>query len=195
MQSSEHPESSISSALAQHLQLFDRLRALSPQFEVLTRACIETLSAGQKLLLFGNGGSAADAQHLAAELVGRFVRQRSGLAALALSADSAILTAASNDFGFEQVFARQVEALARPGDLVLGLSTSGRSVNVLNGLAVAQTRGCAVWALLGQGPHPIGDLLGPHALCVPSTVTARIQEAHLFLGHVLCEQIDGWFSR
>ncbi len=185
---------SMTTALAQHMQLFDGLVGLEGQLDGLTRACIDTLARGAKILLFGNGGSASDAQHVAAELVGRFSRRRLGLAALALTADTAVLSALGNDFGFESIFARQLEALARPDDLVLGLSTSGRSPNVLAGLDLARERGWQTWALTGAAPNPIGERLGARALCVPSSLTPRIQEAHIFLAHVMCDGIDAHFA-
>ena len=148
------------------------------------------LDAGGKLLLIGNGGSAADAQHFAAELVGRFLRERRPLPAVALTTDSSILTAVGNDYGFEEVFARQVEALARPGDLVLGISTSGNSANVQRGLNAARDRGCQTIALLGRDGGRIAagvDL----ALTVAVAETPAIQEAHGTMIHILCDLIEG----
>jgi len=149
-----------------------------------------TLDAGGKLLLMGNGGSAADAQHFAAELVGRFLRERRALPAVALTTDSSILTAVGNDYGFEDIFSRQVEALAQPGDLVLGISTSGNSVNVQRGLAAARVQGCRTIALLGRDGGSIAagvDL----TLTVAVTETPAIQEAHVTMIHILCDLIEG----
>jgi phosphoheptose isomerase len=154
-----------------------------------------TLAGGHKLLLCGNGGSAADAQHIAAELVGRFVRERAPLPAVALTVDSSILTAVGNDYGFEQIFARQVRALGEPGDLLVAISTSGRSPNVLEAVKAARARGLAVVGLTGQGQGDgAGDnrLAGACDVCVrvPSRVTPRIQECHIAIGHILCETVD-----
>jgi len=162
---------------------------LQGPFADLVAAASDTLDRAGKLLLFGNGGSAADAQHLAAELVGRFRHERPALPALALTTDSSVLTALGNDLGFGQVFARQVQALGRPGDLALGLSTSGRSANVVAGLQVARDRGLRTAALTGADG---GDLAGlaDTLLCVPSSDTARIQEMHILLGHLLCEALE-----
>lgn len=149
----------------------------------------ETVQTGRTVFFCGNGGSAADAQHLAAEFVGRFVRERDGLPAVALTTDTSILTAVGNDYGFDTVFARQVKALARPGDLVVGLSTSGNSVNVLAAFAAAQAAGAKTIAFTGR----TGGKMKTAADCtvaVPADVTARIQEMHIMIGHILCEWID-----
>lgn len=153
--------------------------------EVIT-AC---LKSGGKLLFFGNGGSAADAQHLAAEFVGRFVIERKGLPAIALTTDSSILTAVGNDYGFDQVFSRQLEALGRPGDVAIGISTSGNSPNVIDALARARKIGLTGIGLAGKdgGKMPqTADI----SIIVPSAVTARIQECHIAIGHIWCELVD-----
>lgn len=149
----------------------------------------DALLAGGKALLFGNGGSAAEAQHIAAEFVGRFHRERRALPALALTSDTSALTALGNDYGFERVFARQIEALARPGDVVVALSTSGSSPNVLAGVMAARERGCTVLGITGAGGRRLAGLCDAPVL-VPSTVTARIQEASLTIGHLWCEIVD-----
>jgi len=149
----------------------------------------ECLRAGGKILACGNGGSAADAQHVVAELVGRFREERRALPAIALSADTAILTAVGNDYGFERVFARQVEALARAGDVLLAISTSGNSANVLHAAQTARALGCAVIAFTGAG----GGALAGHAdllIKAPSNVVARIQEMHTLCIHAICEALD-----
>lgn len=152
------------------------------------------LEEGGRLLTFGNGGSAADAQHLAAELVGRFRRERPGLSALALAADPSVVTALGNDLGFESVFRRQVEAHGRPGDVAMGFTTSGRSPNVVEGLRAARSRGLVTVGLTGEGG---GDLKGlvHHLIAVPHTDTARIQEVHIMVAHVLCQMVDEAASR
>ncbi|PYL44829.1 MAG: phosphoheptose isomerase [Verrucomicrobia bacterium] len=151
------------------------------------------LQGDGKLLFFGNGGSAADAQHLAAEFVGRFVRERAGLPAIALTTDSSILTAVGNDYGFDQIFARQIQALGRPGDVAIAISTTGNSLNVLEGVKEARKRKLKTIGLTGKD----GGLLAQQtdvAIMVPSTSTARIQECHIAIGHLFCELVDGDFS-
>lgn len=153
----------------------------------------DALENGRKVIFMGNGGSAADAQHLAAELVGRFTRERQGLAAIALTTDTSILTAIANDYGYDQVFSRQVEALAQKGDVVIGISTSGNSPNVLKAMEVAANKGCI---LIGFSGGKKGKLYKNTDLCitVPSLVTARIQEMHILIGHVLCDIIENHFA-
>ena len=155
---------------------------------------IMCLRAGGKVLFFGNGGSAADAQHLAAEFIGRFVRERAGLPAIALTTDSSILTAVGNDYGFDQVFARQVQALGRPGDVAIAISTSGNSPNIIEAVKAAR-KGCLkTIGLSGKD----GGLLAKEAdlvITVPSTTTARIQECHIAVGHLLCELTEETLAR
>jgi D-sedoheptulose 7-phosphate isomerase len=150
-----------------------------------------SLRRGGKVLLFGNGGSASDAQHVAAELVGRFARERAPLPAIALTTDTSALTAIANDYGFEEVFARQVRALGRPGDVAVAISTSGNSPNVLRGAEAAREMGMTVVALTGAGG---GALAAASDLCVnvPSDDTPRIQECHLTVEHVLCEAVENF---
>jgi D-sedoheptulose 7-phosphate isomerase len=144
---------------------------------------------GGQVLVFGNGGSAADAQHLAAEFVGRFARDRRALAAIALSADTSVLTSISNDYGYETVFARQIEALGRRGDIAVGISTSGKSLNVLAALQTAKSRGLTTVAFTGRDGGPIGTAADLH-VNVPHQVTARVQEVHRTLIHVVCELVE-----
>lgn len=150
------------------------------------------LAADHKVLVCGNGGSAADSQHFAAELIGRFERERPELAAIALTTDSSILTAVANDYAFEQVFARQVRGLGREGDVLVAISTSGNSPSVLAAAEAAHERGLAVVALTGRGGGRLGEILGDGDvhLCVPHERTARIQEVHLLIIHCLCDGID-----
>jgi D-sedoheptulose 7-phosphate isomerase len=153
----------------------------------------ETLRGGGKVLIFGNGGSAADAQHFAAELSGRFLRERVALPALALTTDTSALTAIANDYGYEQVFARQVEAHGRKGDVAIGISTSGKSASVVRALDVAKKRGLVTMAMTGRG----GALLVPladHLIDVPHPDTARIQEVHGMVVHILCELVEESFT-
>jgi len=151
------------------------------------------LRNGGKVLFFGNGGSAADAQHLAAELVGRFVRERAGLPAIALTTDSSILTAVGNDYGFEQVFARQIQALGRAGDVAVALSTSGNSANVLEGVKEARKRKLKTIGLTGKDGGALAQRADV-AVTIPSTSTARIQECHIAIGHLFCELVDADFG-
>jgi D-sedoheptulose 7-phosphate isomerase len=149
----------------------------------------QALAAGRKVLVCGNGGSAAESQHFAAELTGRFRRERQALPALALTVDTSALTAIGNDYGFDRVFARQVEAYGQPGDVLLVLSTSGRSPNIVAAAEAAHARGVAVVALTGAEPGPLGAV-ADEVLAVPETDTARVQEVHLTLLHVLCDEIE-----
>lgn len=153
--------------------------------EIIARA----LKDGNKVILFGNGGSAADAQHIAGEIVGRFKRERRALPAIALTTDTSILTAVGNDYGFERVFERQVEALCMPGDIAIGISTSGNSPNVIRGLMKAHDLGATTIAFTGRDGGKLVDI-AHYSFVVPSYDTARIQECHITLAHVLCEIID-----
>jgi D-sedoheptulose 7-phosphate isomerase len=155
----------------------------------LTDLCVNALRSGGKLLLFGNGGSAADAQHLSAELTIRFVCHRRALAAIALTTDTSALTACANDYGFETIFARQIEALGRPGDVAIGFSTSGQSPNIIRALEASRRTGIAAAAFGGNSGGGLKGIADP-LIVVPSTVTARIQEMHILLAHVLCAEIE-----
>jgi D-sedoheptulose 7-phosphate isomerase len=148
-----------------------------------------TLRAGGKILWCGNGGSASDSQHLAAEIVGRFRRERKGLASVALTTDTTLLTSVANDYGFEAVFARQVEALGNPGDMIVGISTSGNSRNVIAALEAARSQGLVTVAFTGAGGGKLAAL-ADHLFAVASSETARIQEAHILAGHMLCDWIE-----
>lgn len=154
--------------------------------ERAARAIVACLQSGGKLLFFGNGGSAADAQHLAAEFVGRFVKERQALPAIALTTDSSILTAIGNDYGFERAFSRQVEALGRKGDVAIGISTSGDSPNVLLAIKAARENGLITIGLAGKTGGQLGRCCDI-PIVVPGQNTARIQECHIAIGHILCE--------
>ncbi|HVN41669.1 MAG TPA: SIS domain-containing protein [Steroidobacteraceae bacterium] len=180
----------IAAAFADHARVMSEAAAGLPatleRVAAELHACFER---GNKLLACGNGGSAADVEHLVAELVGRYREERRGLPALALVTGSATVTALANDYGYERVFARQVEALARPGDLLFAISTSGKSPNVLAAAGAARALGCTVVGFTGANPGPLGaaaDLV----LSAPSLVTARIQEVHAISIHIICECID-----
>ncbi len=155
----------------------------------LAREITKALEGGGKVLLFGNGGSAADAQHIAAELVGRFRHERRALAAIALTTDTSILTGVANDYGYEQVFARQVRALGRPGDIAIGISTSGNSPSVLEGVAAARELGLLTAALTGRDGGRLGTAVHFH-LNVPHELTDRVQEVHIMIGHILCQLVE-----
>ena len=159
------------------------------QIEDAAGLLITTLKNGGKIMVAGNGGSAADAQHFAAELVGRFLLERRALPALALTTDSSILTAVGNDYGFEQIFSRQVEALARPGDLFIGISTSGNSENVCRAVEAARNCGCMTLSLVGGEGGRLANQ-SDFVLKVPSDHTPYIQEGHLFLIHLLCDLVE-----
>jgi len=166
--------------------------ALLEEVEIIAQVAqvlIEALRNGKKILFFGNGGSAADAQHLAAELVGRYYHDRVALPALALTVNTSTLTAISNDYSFEEVFARQLEALGQPGDVAFAISTSGNSENVLRGVRAAKARGLLTVGLTGYGGGQLKSLVD-YCICVPSKDTPRIQEAHILIGHILCELIE-----
>jgi D-sedoheptulose 7-phosphate isomerase len=177
-------------AFADHVALAETCRrTLGPAFAAMLDAWTQTIRRGGKLMFFGNGGSASDAQHLAAELSVRFAKDRRALPALALGAETAALTACANDLGYERVFARQVEALGRPGDLAFAISTSGRSANVLEALRTARAMGLTAAGLTGGDGGAMKGLADP-LIVVPSTVTARIQEMHITLGQTLCQALE-----
>jgi D-sedoheptulose 7-phosphate isomerase len=186
----EHPEAILDAIFEEHLAVASASRSqLIPAVAQLAAELGEALEAGGKLIVFGNGGSAADAQHFAAELTGRFRRDRPALPALALSVNSSTLTAIANDFSYEAVFERQVQAFCGPADLVLGISTSGRAESVARGLRAAAQRGARTWALTGSEGGVVGEAAA-NALCVPSSVTARVQEMHVTIIHAVSELVD-----
>jgi D-sedoheptulose 7-phosphate isomerase len=177
------------SAIAEHLAVVEALQGQQPVLERIAGEMAQALLRGNKVLWCGNGGSAADSQHLAAELVGRFRRERRAMSSIALTTDTSILTAIGNDYGYEQVFRRQVEALCVAGDVLAGLSTSGNSRNVCLALEKARALGAFTVAFTGAGGgamKQIADLV----LCVPAHDTARIQEGHILCGHMLCDWIE-----
>lgn len=171
--------------------LIDRVAAeAGATLERMIDGCVGAVEAGNKLLFAGNGGSAAQCQHLATELVVRFAADRGAHPAMALTTDTSLLTACANDYGFEDVFARQVEALGRPGDVLIALSTGGRSPNVLKAVDAARAGGLTAYAFTGESGAPLAER-SDLAILVPHADPARIQEAHLFLGHLLCGAIEG----
>ena len=180
-------------AFEEHLTLFPKLNDLMDDIMRAAGYMLETIQSGKKIMVCGNGGSAADAQHFAAEMVGRFRRERRPWGAIALTTDTSILTAVGNDYSFEEIFARQVEALASPGDLFLGISTSGGSGNVLNAALCARIKGIKTVGLLGNDGGSISRSVDC-AVIVPCNVTARIQEVHSFVLHVWCEMMESAFA-
>ena len=183
------PQDLYQQALAEHRSLFDRLAALAPSVERVGDRLATAIQGGGKLMLCGNGGSAADSQHLAAELTGRLVNDRRPLAGLALSTDSSALTCIGNDYGFDAIFERQVRALGRAGDALILISTSGNSANLLRAAEAARALGVLTLGLLGRDGGKLLPLCDD-ALVIPSRTTARIQEAHIFIGHHWCAQIE-----
>lgn len=181
-------------SLEEHLEAVKSLiESKLPDIEQTGLLILGTLQAGKKILICGNGGSAADAQHIAAELVGRYEAHRRAFPAIALTTDTSALTAISNDYGYEGVFARQVEALATAGDLLIAISTSGKSPNVLKAVDQARKSGCKTIALSGCEGDPLASACDL-AVVVPSNRTSRVQEAHITIGHLWCEMIDEKYS-
>ena len=194
--SSPHYAREIEDRLTESIRTKERVRAhLIPVMEQATRLMIEALEKGNKIFFFGNGGSAADSQHLAAELVGKmFIEGRRALPAIALTTDSSNLTALGNDFGFETVFSRQIEALGKPGDVAVGITTSGQSPNVLTAVKTARKMGLKTIGFIGKDGGKLKELVDI-AIVVPSDSTQRIQESHITIGHILCELIEAHFAK
>ena len=178
--------------LVDHRSAVDRLPESLPVLEQLSTAIIGCLQAGHKVIFFGNGGSAADAQHLAAEFVIRYRTNRRSLPSLALTTDTSMLTACGNDFGFETIFSRQIEGLACAGDVAIGITTSGNSPNVLAGLEAAKAKGCVTVSFTAESGGKAATL-ADIAFKAPSPITAHAQECHMIVGHILCEMVDRAF--
>jgi D-sedoheptulose 7-phosphate isomerase len=166
--------------------------SLVPDIEKACEIINAVILSGNKVLVAGNGGSAADAQHIAAELSGRFVKDRRALPGIALTVDTSALTSIANDYGYEHVFSRQLEGLAQPGDLFIGISTSGNSPGILNAFASAKKTGCKTLGLSGRDGGQMNTLCDLNII-VPSSITARIQEIHILIGHILCKSVDDLF--
>ena len=180
----------LTNSLLEHLETIQKvIDSKISDIERSGQLICEALASGRKVLLCGNGGSAADAQHIAAELVGCYEKQRRSWPAIALTTDTSALTAVSNDLGYEQVFARQVLGLAQAGDVLVAISTSGKSKNVLRAVEQAREVGCKTIALTGANAEPLGSLCDI-TLAVPSTRTSRVQEVHITIGHLWCEMVD-----
>ena len=186
---SGQPIDKIKAIWNEHLEVARALPRLASDVAKAVEMIRASLSAGGKLLIAGNGGSAADAQHIAAELTGRFLREREPLPALALHANSSALTAIGNDYGFEHVFARELAAHARPGDVLLAISTSGGSKNILRAIEEARQKRVAVIGMTGESGGAMRTACDL-CLCVPSKSTARIQEMHIMIGHTICELLE-----
>jgi D-sedoheptulose 7-phosphate isomerase len=180
-------------------ELYDHQHIIKKVIELLTAdieaGCemfVDAAKNGKKILIAGNGGSAADAQHIAAELSGRFVKDRKALAGIALTTDTSAITAIANDYGYDRVFSRQVEALAQPGDLFIGISTSGNSQGILNAFKTAKEMGCKTLGLSGRDGGKMNGLCDLNII-VPADTTARIQEMHILIGHIFCKAVDDLF--
>lgn len=186
-----HPdrETVFAKAIADHLEVIQTVATQVPLLEAIAVEMAAALHRGSQILWCGNGGSAGDSQHLAAEIVGRFRRERRGLPSIALTTDTSILTAVANDYGYEAVFSRQVEALGRPGDILVGISTSGNSHNVIAAIEAAKHAGMLTVAFTGLGGGRMGAL-ADHLFAVESRDTARVQEAHILAGHMICDWLE-----
>ena len=177
----------------EHLKVSKKtMESVGKSIEIAAELCIDSLKKGNKILLFGNGGSAADAQHIAAEIVGRYKTERKGLSAIALTTDSSALTAISNDYGYLHVFDRQVEALANEGDVLIGISTGGSSANVISALKLAKELGCSAIGLSGKDGGKFNTLCDVNLIAIAED-TPRIQEMHILIGHTICHLIDQAF--
>jgi len=175
--------------LDEHQSVLSTLTSLAPQIEKVAKNMIQTLQNGKTIFWCGNGGSASDAQHLAGELVGRFVGDRKALKSISLNADSAVMTCIVNDYGYKHIFSRQVEGLGVEGDVLVGITTSGNSENVLNALAIANQKKMTTVGFLGKGGGKALSL-AKEAIVIDSNTTARIQEMHITIGHILCDLIE-----
>lgn len=176
-------------AIEEHIEIMDNLKKSSGKIQALGDILVKTLKNGNKVLIMGNGGSAADSQHIAAEIVGRYKKERKGLPAIALSTDTSIITALGNDYSYDYIFKRQVEALAVKGDLVIGLSTSGNSKNVIEAINEAKKIGCYTVGLLGKDGGKLKSLVD-FEITIETNDTPRVQEAHTFIYHTICEILD-----
>lgn len=184
----------IAERFTDHLDVFGKTMEQMDVIQLMAERCKEALKSGNKVLFCGNGGSAADAQHLAAELIGRFQKERRSLASVALTTDTSILTAVANDYGYDEVFARQVEGLGRSGDVLIGISTSGNSANVVKAALKARDTGMHTIAFTGEAGGKLKDICDI-TFAVPSKVTARIQEMHIMVGHIICELVEEEYDK
>lgn len=178
----------IQAVLAECMDLHARLSVIVPRVGQAARLMSDAIKNGSKIMFAGNGGSAADAQHLAAEFVNRFLKERQPLAGLALTTDTSVLTAVANDYSFDEIFSKQVMALGRKGDVLVGISTSGNSRDIVRAFEAARSMGIVTVALTGEGG--VMKDLSDCAICVPSACTPRVQEVHILVGHILCELVE-----
>ncbi len=181
-------------SIKEHLKLFEKLHIVSENYQNLVKEFKETLNNGNKIIVAGNGGSATDAQHFAAELVGRFEKERKGLPAIDITSNASSITSIGNDYNFESVFSRQISALGKKGDLLLVISTSGNSKNIINAVKTAKLMGIKSCGLLGKGGGLVQNEL-EISIVIPHSKTSRIQEAQLFILHTLCGEIDDFFIK
>ena len=187
-------QSTIRYEFNEHLKVANKtLESIGESIEIAAKICIDCLRSGNKILIFGNGGSAADAQHIAAEIVGRYKKERKGLSAIALTTDNSVLTSISNDYDYSYIFERQVEALGNKGDVLIGISTGGSSTNVINALKISKKLGCQSIGFSGKGGGEFNNLCDVN-LEVIAQDTPRIQEMHILFGHVICHLIDQAFD-
>jgi D-sedoheptulose 7-phosphate isomerase len=183
----------IETELLAHKEVIEKvIKLLQPDIEKACRICVQTIKEGKKILLFGNGGSAADAQHIAAELTGRYKKERRGLPGIALTTDTSALTAIGNDYEYDYIFERQVEAIANSGDLLIGISSTGNSESVLRAFDAGKLIGCTTLGLSGKGGGKMNGRCDLNVI-VPSDITARVQEMHIIIGHIICQAIDNEF--
>ena len=178
----------------EHIKVsLETIKSIEKSIEIAAKICIKSLKNGNKILLLGNGGSAADAQHIAAELVGRYKNERKALAAIALTTDTSVITSIGNDYSYDVIFERQVQALAHSNDVIIGISTGGTSPNVINGINAANNIGCKTIGLSGKDGGKLNRICSLN-LIVPASETARIQEMHILIGHIFCHLIDIKFT-
>lgn len=179
----------IQSHIREHQEVLATINTLADSIEQISNALIDCLKNEGTIYWCGNGGSASDSQHLAGELVGRFIGDRKALRSIALNADTAVMTCIVNDYGYEHIFSRQVEGLGRQGDVLIGITTSGNSQNVINALNAAKSKKMTTIGLLGKGGGKVLEI-ADHAIVIPSNTTARVQEMHIMVGHILCDLIE-----
>ena len=188
-------QSTIKEEFSEHLKVSKKtMESIGKPIEIAAKLCIDSLKKGNKILIFGNGGSAADAQHIAAEIVGRYKTERKGLSAIALTTDTSILTSISNDYGYLYMFKRQVEALANDGDVLIGISTGGTSANVVSALKIAKKLGCQSIGFSGRDGGEFNSVCDVNLKAIAED-TPRIQEMHILFGHIICHLIDQAFNK
>lgn len=184
----------IEAEINESIKILQESKTLAPQIDKVIKIITQCFKAKKRLVLFGNGGSAADAQHIAAEFIGRFKAERKSLGAIALTTDTSILTALGNDYSFDIIFSRQCEALVSKGDVAIGISTSGNSLNVINGIQTAKQKGAKTIGILGSGGGKLKKIVDI-SLIIPSTSTPKIQEAHRVITHIICEFVERNFTQ